>query len=227
MVAGLHSDLRPSISSLDIPHRVGLSGTYSFGKKQWTTDVSLYYIGESGAPFTYIAAAARGRGDLNADGTNLNDPIYIPRNTSDTSEIMFSGSADEVAAWQSAMEGLITASRCLRSQRGKIMARNSCRAPWINLANMSIRQNLPLFAGHAGTVQLDVFNALNLLNANWGKFRVVTPGPNASLLAQVGQTTGTPAQSQPIFRLNQAAARFDSDNLQSAYQLQLGVRYSF
>ncbi len=227
VVSGLHSDLRPSISGLDIPHRVGLSGTYSFGKKRWTTDVSVYYVGESGAPFTYIAAAGRGRGDLNADGTNLNDPIYVPLDASDTTAIVFSGSAAEVAAQQSAMEGLIRGSRCLRNQRGRIMTRNSCRAPWINLANMSIRQKLPPFGRHAVALQLDVFNLLNLLNAEWGEFRVVAPGPNASLLAQVGQTPGTAAQSQPIFRLNQAGARFDSQNVQSAYQLQLGMRYSF
>ena len=199
VVSGLHSDLTPSISTLDIPHRFGLTGTYSFGKKHWTTDVSLYYVGESGAPFTYIAAAGPGRGDLNADGTNLNDPIYIPLNASDTAEIAFGGSAAEVAAQQSAMEDLITRSPCLRTQRGRIMARNSCRAPWVNLANMSIRQNLPALGGRGVTLQLDVFNLLNLLNAEWGELRVVTPGPNASLLEQVGQTAGTAIQSQPIF----------------------------
>lgn len=227
VVSGLHSDLAPSVSALDIPHRVGLSGTYSFGKRHWTTDVSVYYVGESGAPFTYIAAAGRGRGDLNADGTNLNDPIYIPLDASDTSEIVFRGMAAEKAAQQSAMESLIMGSRCLRGQRGRIMARNSCRSPWINLANMSIRQKLPPFGGHAVALQLDVFNVLNLLNSEWGQFRVVTPGPNASLLAQVGQTPGPATQSQPIFRLNEAGARFDSQNVQSAYQLQLGIRYSF
>jgi hypothetical protein len=227
VVSGLHSDVTPSISGLDIPHRVGFSGTYSFGRKQRTTDVSFYYLGESGAPFTYIAAAGRGRGDLNADGTNLNDPIYIPLNAADTSEIVFSGSAAEVASQQSAMESLIARSRCLRSQRGRIMARNSCRAPWINLANMSIRQKLPTFGGHAVAAQLDVFNLLNLLNPRWGEFRVVTPGPNSSLLEQVGQTAGPASQSQPVFRFNALGAHFDSQNVQSAYQLQLGIRYSF
>lgn len=227
VVSGLHSEIRPSISALDIPHRLGLSGAYSFGKERWRTDVSLYYVGESGAPFTYIASAGRGRGDLNADGTNLNDPIYIPLNAADTSEIAFTGSAAERLAQQEAMEALVAGSECLRRQRGRIMARNSCRAPWINVANMSIRQKVAALGDHPITVQLDVFNLLNLLNAEWGELRVVTPGPNASLLEQVGQTAGTAAQSQPSFRLNRAATRFDSANVQSAYQLQLGIRYSF
>lgn len=227
VVSGLHSDQTLSVSLLDIPHRAGLSGTYSFRRKRWTTDVSVYYVGESGAPFTYIAAAKPGRGDLNGDGTILNDPIYIPLDAADTSEIVFEGSVAEQTAQQSAMELLIEGSRCLRAQRGRIMARNSCRAPWINLANMSIRQALPSFGSHAVALHLDVFNVLNLLNAAWGELRVVAPGPNASLLAQVRQTSGPPTRSQPVFRFNKAAAQFTSQNLQSAYQLQLGIRYSF
>jgi hypothetical protein len=227
VVSGLHGDVSPSISALDIPHRVGFTGTVSLGKKDWTTDVSLYYIGESGAPFTYIAAAGRGRGDLNADGTNLNDPIYVPLNAADTSEILFTGTRSDVESQQVALERLIMKTPCLRSQRGKIMKRNSCRAPWVNSSNVSIRQRLPHSGGHGLTLQLDVFNVLNLLNAKWGEFRVVTPGPNASLLEQVRQTSGTPLQSQPVFRLNEAGARFDSQNVQSAYQLQLGARYTF
>jgi hypothetical protein len=228
VVSGLHSDLGVSISGLDVPHRVGLTGTYSFGSRKWTTDLSLYYIGESGAPFTYIAAAGRGRGDLNADGTNLNDPIYIPLNAADASEILFTGTTmADIEGQQVAFEELITSTPCLRRQRGQIMKRNTCRAPWVNLSNMSIRQRLPQFGGHSVTLQLDVFNLLNLLNAKWGEFRVVTPGPNASLLEQVRQTSGTPPQSQPVFRFNALGARFDSQTVQSGYQLQLGARYTF
>ena len=59
---------------------------------RWRTELSFYYVGESGRPFTYIAFGTVGRGDLNADGSNANDPIYVPRNALDTLEIKFSGS---------------------------------------------------------------------------------------------------------------------------------------
>jgi hypothetical protein len=63
------------------------SGTYGFGRRRWPTDISLYYVGNSGFPFTYLAAGDQQTGDLNADGTPLNDPIYIPRSALDPAEI--------------------------------------------------------------------------------------------------------------------------------------------
>jgi len=50
---------------------------------------------------------------------------------------------------------------------------------------------------------------------------------NTELLEQVGQTAGAPGQSQPVFRFQPAFPPFDSDNLDSYYQLQLAVRYGF
>ncbi|HEV8497885.1 MAG TPA: carboxypeptidase regulatory-like domain-containing protein, partial [Gemmatimonadaceae bacterium] len=89
-VSGRQDDLRPGISLNDIPHRVVFVGTKRVPRRRWPTELSLYYVGESGSPFTYLAwGAVRGRGDLNADGSNTNDPIYIPRSALDTNEIRF------------------------------------------------------------------------------------------------------------------------------------------
>jgi hypothetical protein len=68
-----------------------------------------------------------------------------------------------------------------------------------------------------------VFNLLNLLSARWGLVKL----PNTALLQQVGQTAGAPGQSQPIFRFQPGFAPFNNDNLDSYYQIQLAVRYSF
>ena len=65
------------------PHRVALFGTVIAPWK--STELSVYYNGTSGTPITYVA----GNGDLNGDGYNGNDPIYIPRNATDPNEIQF------------------------------------------------------------------------------------------------------------------------------------------
>jgi len=225
VVSGLHEEINTGISALDIPHHVVLAGTYRAPWRRWAADVSLYYVGTSGPPFTYLASAGGpNTGDLNADGTNLNDPIYIPRDASDPSEILFAGTAAEVAAQQAAFEQFIEASACVRRQRGRIMTRNSCRAPWVNVTSASLRLTLPPLGGRMLSAQLDVFNVLNLLNQNWGRTRVVRSGPNAPLLAQVAQDTSV---SQPIFRFDPGRVRFDDQNVESAYQLQLALRYTF
>src|SRR4029077_9022422 len=94
-------------------------------------------------PYTYVAGGTGGRGDLNADGAVGNDPIYIPRNAFDTAEIKFGGSAAEVQSQQAAFETFVDGATCLRSQRGRIMSRNSCRSPWMSLTNLAVRQALP------------------------------------------------------------------------------------
>lgn len=222
-LSGRHDQIASGISSLEIPHRVVVTGIYTASWQRWSTEAAVYYVGESGAPFTYLASAGPGRGDLNADGTNANDPIYVPRNSSDPSEILFGGTPAEIVAQQMAFAHLIGRTDCLRRQRGRILERNSCRAPAVHVTNASIRQSLPIVGRHALKLQLEIFNVLNLLNKDWGQVQV----PNVSLLEQVAQTPGTPSQSQPVFRFDPTRQRFDSENIESSYQIQLALRYSF
>jgi hypothetical protein len=218
-LSGRHDDSFAGISSFEIPHRVVLGATYTIPWRQSKTDISFYYVGESGTPFTFADSALDGRSDLNADGSGANDPIYVPINATDTSEIVFS--SDAPVSQAVAFEEFINRTPCLRRQRGTIMQRNSCRGPWVNTSNLSLRQSIRATAQHDLMVQLEVFNLLNLLNPSWGLFRI----PNKSILQHVGQTRGSP--SSPIFRFNEVAARNSTQNLESGYQLQLSMRYSF
>jgi hypothetical protein len=235
VTSGRHDDLTATISSNDIPHRVVAAHTWMISRPRWPTELSAYYVGESGRPFTYIARGTLGRGDLNADGTNINDPIYVPRAALDPSEIQIDGSSEAGGADNSpagiaererqqreALERFIEGRGCLRSQRGRILTRNSCREPWSNTVLGSLRQSIPL-AQRTVEIQLDVFNVLNLLNARWGLRREAAPG----LLEHVGQTTDPVLGSRPVFRFESGAAEWTTVPGQSAFQLQLGARYRF
>ncbi len=134
--------------------------------------MSLVYIGESRLPYTNFANGDPRTGDLNADGTTQSDPVYIPKNTSDTLEIRFSGTAAEVATQQAAFDQFVRGTPCLNAQRGRIMERNSCRSPWRNTTNLSIRQSLPTSSGQTLTLHVDVFNVLNLLNRLWALLKL-------------------------------------------------------
>src|SRR5207248_2830466 len=85
------------VSDFDQPYRIVADGSYRFPWTRWPTDLSLYYLGSSGLPFTYVAGGNQNTGDLNADGTNVNDAIYVPRSALDTSEIQFRGDPATVA----------------------------------------------------------------------------------------------------------------------------------
>jgi hypothetical protein len=179
-------------------------------------------VGESGSPFTYLAFGASRRGDLNADGSNANDPIYVPRDAYDTTEIFLIGRSDvsgadnspvaqssRVLAQQVALEKLINRSACLRRQRGSIVRRNSCREPWSHTTIAAMRQELSV-RSQAFDIELDAFNVLNLLNSRWGRYRVAAP----RLL-------------EHVFRFDAVRPEWTTLNTESAFQFQLGVRYRF
>ena len=223
-ISSRHDDLSPNVSSFDVPHRVVITATYVAPWKRWTTDVSVSYIGESGVRYTYLDSSATPRfGDLNADGTSANDPIYVPRNAADTSEIVFDGQPGDVARQQAAFERFIRGTPCLQRQRGEIVERNSCLAPWVHSSQLSVRQALPGAGTHRLMLQLDVFNVLNLLNPEWGLVRL----PNVNVLDHVAQTPSAPNVSRSVFRFNPSLQRYNTANTDSSYQLQLAVRYSF
>lgn len=234
-VSGRHEDLDPEISLNDIPHRIVLAGTYRAPWRRWATEFSFYYIGESGSPFTYRSWGVGRRGDLNADGSNTNDPIYVPRDAFDPDEITFSGRSDDpdadnspeaqaerVGIQQAAFERLIQGTECLRRQRGRILERNSCREPLSHTTIASVRQSIPTVRG-ALEAELQVFNVLNLLSGDWGRYRVADP----ELLEHVAQTPGPPEESLPIFRFDATAPEWTTLATESAFQLQLALRYRF
>ena len=132
------------------------------------------------------------------------------------------GTSVTVAAQQAAFEQFIDRAPCLRQQRGRILERNSCREPWSHTTTASVRQRLPI-SRHALEVELDVINVLNLLNSAWGRYRVATP----QLLEHVGQTAGLPDTAQPIFNFDPTRSEWRVLTTESAFQLQLGVRYRF
>ena len=230
-VSGRHDDSTLGVSLNDLPHRIVAALTWTSPWKRWPTQLAFYYVGESGSPFTYLATGAGRRGDLNADGSNANDPIYVPVSALETSEIRFepftrdaSGALETVTAAQqaAAFDQFIDQTPCLRRQRGRIAARNSCREPWTHTTIASVRQGIPI--GHQVVeLELDAFNLLNLLNDGWGRYRLARP----RILEQVGQGTDADGRAQPIFRFDPAFTPWETLPAESAFQLQVAARYRF
>jgi hypothetical protein len=233
VATGPQDELSASTSSNDIPHRIIVTSTWVSPWSRWRTEVSSYFVAESGRPFTYIAFGTLGRGDLNADGSGSNDPIYVPR--SGAAEVLFSGISDSVGADNSsaaqgrrqdaqraAFDAFVDRTDCLRRQRGRILARNTCREPWSSTTIASVRQSIP-FAQRAMEVRVDAFNLLNMLNAQWGLRREAAP----AVLEHVGQVTDSPERSWPLFRFDEANTAWTTGLGEGTFQLQLSVRYRF
>jgi hypothetical protein len=234
-VSGLHADMTPGISLNDRPHRFVAAVTYKTRWGRASSELSFYYVAESGVPFTYLAYGVSRRGDLNADGSNANDPVYVPIDAFEESEIILSGRSDvpgadnsgaaqveRIEAQRAALDRFIRRSPCLQRQRGRIVDRNSCREPPSQTTIAGARHAFRV-GGHELEAGLDLFNALNLINSRWGRYRVADP----RLLEHVGQTPGSPETAQPVFRFDPDRPEWTTLTTESAFQLQVGLRYRF
>ncbi|MCX5756265.1 MAG: TonB-dependent receptor [Gemmatimonadetes bacterium] len=234
---GLQTDDTPTTSAFERPHRIMMFGSYTMPWK--TTDLTWYYEAQSGFPITYHVTG----GDLNGDGINTNDAIYLPTGLADANRWKFAASGTITAAAQeAAFDQFISANKCLDKQRGGIMKRDTCTTPWQNRADISVRQRFPGFMGQRLTAQLDIFNFMNLLNREWGQIRGATLSgfPQQAILSQTGRTAGPLNTSVPIVTFNQSVmnntqpynsyngAFFRSQTTTSNfYSMQVTMRYSF
>jgi hypothetical protein len=239
--AGLITDPELADSYFDRPHRVVAFGNYTFPWKTWATNVSMYYEGTSGSVITYTA-----NGDLNGDGFNGNDPIYVPTGPTDPNLAfgrVTAGVFVPDAAMAQDFDNFIDEHECLAEQRGSIMKRNSCRGPWQNRMDFSIRQSVPTLRGQRVSVQLDILNFLNFMNKDWGQLAFPTLSqnfPQQSVLILRARTAGPLTQSINGMEFD-SRVRNNSDETASGagafikrasqesnfYRMLLTVRYSF
>lgn len=245
-LTGRQEDIFLGTSLFDQPHKILASGTYSLPIKRFTTDISLIYQGVSGAPNDYVYDASGRTGDLNADGYQGNDLIYVPLNANDPAEIRFSpitrrtgtgttartDTLFTAGAQAAAFEQFIQSSSCLKEQRGRLMERNSCRLPFSNQVDLAIQQTIPTLQGQRVAVRLDLFNFGNLLNKEWGKQRVspLSGNSNVPLLTHVGQTSADARTAQPIVTFDPTRAPrqyVDGNFADNFWRAQLSFRYSF
>jgi hypothetical protein len=218
-------------SDFEQPHRIVAQGTYTFPTK---TDLSVIYIGSSGTPYDYMYSS-----DMNGDGISLNDPIYIPISALDPNQIQFKDITNpdksvkySAAAQAQAFDDFIKSTSCLQNNRGKIIPRDACRAPWSNMMNVSLRQSVSTFRGQNVSLQLDIFNFLNFVNSNWGHqtstFSDITLLNYAGLANSKGSLiSGSATETTPLYQFTPGQQKFNFNSIDSNYQMQLSIRYSF
>jgi len=193
------------------------------------TSVSLYFEGRSAGNGSYVFS-----GDMNGDGANGNDLIYIPVNTSEmtfVSNRVIVGKdttiytpAQQAAAWDS----FIKQDPYLSQHRGQYAERNAVFLPMVYRVDMSISQDVGRsVAGRPNRLQvrLDILNVTNLLDRSWGVSQTfVTTRPLTS--AGVDPISGA-----ATYRLANVGSQLISRSFQKAvsttdvWRMQLGVRY--
>lgn len=212
-----------AVSNFDTPHRVVVTGAKTLDLiKNAPTEVAFAFVGQSGRPFSYTYGGSGSNGDVNFDGANGNDMVYVPNNKE---EVRFRGNdAEQEASWQ-ALNTFIESDPCLAEARGTVLKRNACREPWSNRIDVRLAQNVPGFSKGNLQFTVDVLNFGNLLNSSWGVSEGVN-NPNSALLTVSNRN---PDENGRVLLNPFSASRkaFDASDLASRYQIQIGGRYTF
>jgi hypothetical protein len=211
---GTLDNRRLSTSFFDVPHKIRISGTVTLLHR---TYFSLIYQKLSGEPYTYVVD-----GDVNGDGFGgpfgvvPNDIVYVPRNAGDVTLEDPSSFPD--------LDAFIRSEKCLHRQRGRIMARNSCRNPWRTSLDARLSTTIPSFSGHSLEITADLFNVLNFIDGDWGRYRFTALTDQfVPLVSLVGFDT---ANGRGIYRPT-LPDRQQVDVDGSRWRLQLGGKYHF
>lgn len=200
-------------SDFELRHRIlgVLSYTFAF-RKGWDTTVGFVYEGAAGHPYSLTYS-----GDVNGDGEFSNDLLYIPRGPSDPIGAKYISQANFLA-----FNRFIKSNEFAREHRGQIAPRNGGRDPWINRLDMHFAQKIPVkFVEAEFTV--DVLNLTNLIDDSKGQLKKFsnfgTPQP-VTYSTTTGKYTFVPNRGT-------APTVQSSENLESRWRVQLGVRLTF
>jgi len=236
-VDGLN-DLKLSKSNFDLGSRVTALLSYSieYMNKNMSTQVSLFYNGQSGQPLSYIYD-----GDLNNDAAS-NDLIYIPTDISEINLVPYTpaGSTTAVTAemqWE-ALNAFIEGDKYLSKHRGEYAERNGARIPFQHNFDLRIQQEFKFKTGNMGNkiqVSLDFMNLGNLLNKEWGRQYYATNLQN-TIIAYKGLEDTDPSNAfnftnKPTFNYTGGSlvngTAYSISDLSSRWRAQLGIRYIF
>lgn len=230
-------------SDNDLRHRIVGLLNYRLnygGKLGGSTSFSLGMTSTSGAKISYVYAQ-----DLNGDGQNSNDLIYVPRNASELTFVPLtvgSGTAAVVYSPEqqaNAFDAFIEGNKYLKTRRGSFAERNGGAFPWLTRFDLTVIQEFYVAVGKNNKrniiqVRGDILNVGNLISDKWGlgnQSTTVNPIAFAGLDAAGLPTYRIATQTVREGTLNRTILLKDSFtpnvSVNSVWQAQIGLRYIF
>jgi hypothetical protein len=204
------NDPQLAYSNFDVRHRIISQVTYKIKK----TQISFLLNSQSGIPFTWGLINSTLGNNPQAAGL-----VYIFKDLSQAQNyIKATGEAQ-------AFIDFVNSNDYLSSRKGNFTERNGGRTPWSTTLDAKITQSIKV-----GKKQLqitaDIFNLTNMLNNNWGDMYFISNTFNST--SSVGLTRTNSGTADPLFTFKKPTTKpYSVDNLNSKWQIQLGLRYNF
>jgi hypothetical protein len=220
-----------------LPHRIIASVNY--GKeffKNTRTSFAILYEASPNAPSSSLSYTYAG--DLNNDGFNGNDLIFVPKDASQIKLVNASavgGVADtrtQTELWNQ-LDAFISNNPYLSTRRGQFAERQALVLPWVHRADLNFTQDFYIKykdSKHTLRFTADIYNFTNLISKELGIQQIPTTMTPLNFV-RLDADGKTPVFSFPYLDGRNRVPFTDSfrDNVGfgSRYQIQLGVRYLF
>jgi hypothetical protein len=220
-----------------LPHRVIASVNYGkeFFKNTRTSFAVLYEASpnalQSSLSYTYA-------GDLNNDGFNGNDLMFVPADASQiklTNASAVGGVADtrtQTELWNQ-LDAFISNNPYLSTRRGQFAERQALVLPWVHRMDLNFTQDFYIKykdSKHTLRFTADIYNFTNLISKELGIQQIPTTMTPLNFV-KLDTDGKTPIYSFPYLDGRNKVPFTDSfrDNVGfgSRFQIQLGVRYLF
>ncbi|WP_103072098.1 TonB-dependent receptor [Aquimarina sediminis] len=213
-----NGDLEVLSNSLYGPrHNIIGSASYIADWADWTsTTFSLFFKGTQDTRFSYTYSGS----DVNGDGSNRNDLIFVPENANDINLVQ-NGDFTPQEQWQ-ALDRFIENSDYLSSVRGQFAERNGLELPTYFQMDFKLLQDFNLMIQdkeHKLQLSWDVFNLTNLLNNDWGIIKTPRTTTPINAVSATEFTVNPTLLSESEFINNTSEL--------SRWRMQLGLKYSF
>ena len=210
------NDAELSHSKYGDDHRIIgiISKKWTYGSDRWATTISSFMEFAQGGRFNYTYG-----GDINGDGSNLNDLIYIPT-SGEVNQMNFA-----VPGQGTDFENFINQDDYLKGRRGQYAERYGAISPWRNRVDVKLLQDFNFNTNKKKqTIQfsIDILNFGNLISSDLG----VNQQPNS--IQPIGVSVD-PVTKIPTYTFDgtlQKTFGYDS-SLASRWQMQFGLRYIF
>jgi len=231
------NNFEQGLSNNYLPHRIIASVNY--GKefiKNTRTSIGLLYEAspnalQSSLSYTYA-------GDLNNDGFNGNDLMFVPADASQiklTNASAVGGVVDtrtQSELW-SQLDAFISNNPYLSSRRGEFAERQALVLPWVHRMDLNFTQDFYIKvkeSKHTLRFTADIYNFTNLISKDLGIQQIPTTMTPLNFV-KLDTDGKTPIYSFPYLDGRNKVPFTDSfrDNVGfgSRFQIQLGVRYLF
>jgi hypothetical protein len=177
-------------------------------------------------------------GDINRDGNNNNDLIYIPKDKSEMNFFEFtnSGRTFTVEDQKEAFEQFIQQDKYLSKNRGKYAERGAVMLPMVHRLDFSLTHDLSMNIGNQrNTLQLrfDIINFTNLLNRDWGVAQTSTVNYRPLVVRAANQGGPLDADGKITYRMANLGNQLPTESwrktlgVPDVFQIMFGVRYMF